>query len=146
MKNLRNKKKTNKELVEFTPNTIAQTEYSDICAKKDVEFLKSTKVDANSMEIIKEKLKLTSSYRKRLINDISVDLLEYFPYFFTCPDLVSMAHELNCYIFSHRYIKCRWILSNWKHQKWAIVNVSAMKYHPLRSAVPAFNIFVFTFR
>lgn len=94
MKNLRRKKNINKgaltENVDKMPESNAQHQYSDICAKKDVDFLKSLRVDENNMGTIKEKLKLTSSYRKKMLSDLSIDLLECFPYFFTCPNLVSM--------------------------------------------------------
>lgn len=96
MKNLRQKKKINKnafrQIVYNTPETTTLLQYSEMCAKKDVDFLKSTKVDEENMEIIKEKLKLTSSYRKKMVNDPSIDLLEFFPYFFTSPNLVSMVY------------------------------------------------------
>lgn len=96
MKNLRQKKKINKnalhQIVDNTPEMTTPLQYSEICAKKDVDFLKSTKVDDENMGIIKEKLKLTSSYRKKMVNDPSIDFLEYFPYFFTFPNLVSMVY------------------------------------------------------
>lgn len=100
MKNLRKKFKKNEALphVNNTVDTSSQSPYTEIRAKEDVDFLKSTKADSDHMEIIKEKLKLTSSYRKKMLADVSIDLLEWFPYFFTCPELVSVAKKLFCYV------------------------------------------------
>lgn len=103
MKNLRKKKHIKRKSVVKNVHstetiTSAPTQYTEIHAKEDVDFLKSTKVDADNMEIIKEKIKLTASYRQKMLNDLSIDLLEWFPYFFTCPDLVRMLCEIS-YIF-----------------------------------------------
>lgn len=88
MKNLRHKKgikKTRNASVEVAESK----QYTDLAATKDVAWLKSTITEDKNMETIKEKIKLTSSYRKKLLKDKSIDLLEVFPYFFTCPQLVS---------------------------------------------------------
>lgn len=99
MKNFRKREKINKAILSTDvdnnipiANTSAQ--YSDVSAKKDVELLKSTKVEPSNMSTIKEKLKLTSSYRTKMITESSIDLLEWFPYFFTCPALVSSTFDL----------------------------------------------------
>lgn len=65
-------------------------QYSDTQAAADVEFLKSTKVNNGNIVAIKVKLKLTFVYRRKLLTDLNIDLLEYFPYFFTNPELVRM--------------------------------------------------------
>lgn len=93
MKNLRIKrgiKKTKNASIEDAEGE----QYTDSFAIKDVAWLKSTIAEEKNMDTIKEKLKLSSSYRKKLLKDKSIDLLEVFPYFFTCPQLVSVRHEL----------------------------------------------------
>lgn len=94
MKNLRQKdcvKKTLKEAVgeKDRNDTRICKPYTDIDAEKDVGLLKFTKVTEINMEDIKEKIKLTSKHRRKMLEDMSVDLLEQFPYFFTNPELVS---------------------------------------------------------
>lgn len=92
MKNLRKKKNSRKAVdgSQEDDNTSVRNPYSDVEAAKDVDLLKSMKVDEKSMETIMEKIKLTTSYRKKMMKDLSIDLLETFPYFFTHPKLVSL--------------------------------------------------------
>lgn len=90
--------------VDKMPESNVQNQYSDICAKKDVDLLKSLKVDKINMGTFKEKLKLTSSYRKKMLSDLSIDLLECFPYFFTCPKLVSWVCPFS-YFYNYIYFK-----------------------------------------
>lgn len=82
--------------------------YSDIQAAADVKFLKSVKVNDENIQTIKEKIKLTSVYRKNMLNDLCMDLLENFPYFFTNPELVNTIYFyflLYCcsYIYYHKF-------------------------------------------
>lgn len=57
-------------------------------SEQDVQILKATVVnDASSLEI-HSKLKSTLSYRTKMLENRSLDLLELFPYFFTNPSLV----------------------------------------------------------
>lgn len=59
----------------------------------DVEDLKSKLVSDSNMCEIKAKLKFTLSYRSKLLENKSLDLLETFPYFFTVPKLVRKAKD-----------------------------------------------------
>lgn len=57
-------------------------------AEQEFEWLKSIKIDRNNIHKVEEKLKLTSAYRKQLMLDPLIDVLEYFPYLFTHPELL----------------------------------------------------------
>lgn len=88
MKNLRHKMgivKTEKE----TGVSKERQSYTRSDAAKDVCWLKSAAVNKDNMSEIMEKIKSTSSYRREMLGDVSIDLLESFPYFFTNPKLVS---------------------------------------------------------
>lgn len=136
MKNLRKKKVINKnsliESVDEIPEASAQVKYSDVCAKKDVDFLKSLKVDEKSIGTFKEKLRLTSLYRKKMLSDRTIDLLEWFPYFFTCPDLVSWHSiyswytptHFNTYLPFDRYCMILENLINWPAKNFLINGLS----------------------
>lgn len=92
MKNFRRKKAV-KKAKSGTGEGVDATDgnsYSDFDAERDVNLLKSTKVDENNMAMIKEKIKFTHSYRQNMFKDLTIDLLESFPYFFTHPKLVSV--------------------------------------------------------
>lgn len=82
MKNLR--RKTKKPITEIERECVP---YSDAQAAEDVEFLKSSKVNAENILTIKEKIKQTSAYRAKMLTNLTIDLLEQFPYFFTDPAL-----------------------------------------------------------
>lgn len=77
-----NKNKSN-ESIESSSST------SDIKEADDFELLKSTMVNKENMAQIKEQLKRTLQYRMSLLNQIEVNLLESFPYFFVSAELVS---------------------------------------------------------
>lgn len=89
-----------KETEKAANKTGNQKPYSDSDAAKDVDWLKSTVVNEKNMAEIKEKIKLTSTHRKKLLIDMSTDLLELFPYFFTNPKLVS-PHLNKCTKYIH---------------------------------------------
>lgn len=61
---------------------------SDEGAKADIELLKTILVNEVNMGLIKEKLIATKSYRLKMMEELDIDLLEMFPYFFTNPSLV----------------------------------------------------------
>lgn len=103
MKNLRLRKGIKKEVKEKekAANQTGNGTYSDSDAAKDVDWLKSTVVNEKNMVEIKKKIKLTSAHRKKLLNDMSIDPLELFPYFFTNPNLVSPhQNKRTIYIFT----------------------------------------------
>lgn len=93
LKNRRRRKKVISVIDENDNDTDTCDQYSDTQAAADVEHLKSTKVNDGNIVAIKEKLKLTLVYRRKLLKDLSIDLLEYFPYFFTNPELVRIFKE-----------------------------------------------------
>lgn len=57
--------------------------------RRDVEDLKSKYVASDICEI-KEKLKSTLPFRSKILENKDLDLKEYFPYFFTNPELVKV--------------------------------------------------------
>lgn len=62
--------------------------------KNDVAFLKTAIINGEQIETIKEKITSTMMYRVKMMNELKMDLLENFPYFFTNPELVC---ELKCF-------------------------------------------------
>lgn len=66
--------------------------------KEDFEFLKSVIIDQTDVEILKQKLGSTRSFRANMLQDKNIDLRENFPFFFSHPNLVSFRHIL-VYIF-----------------------------------------------
>lgn len=83
-------------------------QYSIDEAIQDIEYLKTTKFDSNTAEIIHEKLKLTVSARQKMLKDESANILEHFPYFFTNPELVKLftifVNVNFCMVFIHIHI------------------------------------------
>lgn len=91
MKNRRRRDNCNQETTRVEDAHTCD-QYSEIQAAIDVNFLKSTKVNNENIQIVEGKLRLTAAYRKKMLNDLSIDLLETFPYFFTNPELVRTRH------------------------------------------------------
>lgn len=60
--------------------------------KEDYEFLKSAIIDQTDLEILKQKLDSTRSFRANMLQDKNIDLRENFPFFFSHPSLVSFRH------------------------------------------------------
>lgn len=56
----------------------------------DFDILKATIVTNESMKFIKRKLVATQQYRQQMLADLNSHLIECFPYFFACPELVSV--------------------------------------------------------
>lgn len=54
----------------------------------DLDSLKSTVVNKQNVDFIREKLKSTLNYRVEMMRDLSTDLLENFPFFFSNPEMV----------------------------------------------------------
>lgn len=77
--------KSKKEIIEANKSQI----YTSSDAAKDVCWLKSAAVNDENMTEIMHKIKSTCPYRKKMLDDLSIDLLESFPYFFTNPKLVG---------------------------------------------------------
>lgn len=63
-------------------------------AKDLVEVLKSTAVNSQNMDNIKNMLKSTLKYRTELLKKEELNLREYFPYFWVSNELVSVFKEL----------------------------------------------------
>lgn len=61
-------------------------------AKENFEFLKSAIIDQTDLEILKQKLNSTRSFRANMLQDKNIDLRENFPFFFSHPSLVSFHH------------------------------------------------------
>lgn len=69
---------------DINANVIADPEM-----EKLIEVMKcSLTTDDASMQTLKTHLQTTRGFRTKLILDGPIDLLEMFPYFFVCPDLV----------------------------------------------------------
>lgn len=85
------RKQRNKEFANRNPENEAEPgiEYTEIDAEIDFGLLKSTDVEDESIEFIKEKLILTQNYRTQILSDLKTDLRECFPYFFIRSELVS---------------------------------------------------------
>lgn len=66
------------------------SEYTEEDARIDIEFLRMMVIDESNMEAIMQKLKDTIDYRKQICDDLNINLLERFPYFFTHSELVSI--------------------------------------------------------
>lgn len=67
---------------------------SDEEAKEVVEVLKSTAVNSQNMDNIKNMLTSTLKYRTELLKKEEINLREYFPYFWVSNELVSVLKEL----------------------------------------------------
>lgn len=73
----------------FSDLQIEESEEKASSCLDDLEFLKVAVVTKENMDIIKTKLRLTSEYRRKLIQgNHTIDLLEMFPYFFHNSELV----------------------------------------------------------
>lgn len=82
-------------------HSLAKKPRTDEECEADIERLKSLAVNRENIDEIKTKLIGTLDYRLKLINEMKMDLLETFPYFFTDPDLVCFKYTTNvCALFS----------------------------------------------
>ncbi|XP_055306986.1 uncharacterized protein LOC129571243 [Sitodiplosis mosellana] len=95
-------------------------------AKEDVVFLKSLIVTEENMAIFAEKLNFTREYRLKLLLDKEIHLKEWFPYFFTHPQLILMEFSqanptVNASVFVNEWPsisqQLRGILANHYKQK-----------------------------
>lgn len=64
--------------------------YTEENARSDFEILKSTLVNDENLDFFQEKLKLTRSYRLKILLNKDTDLMENFPYLFVRPELVGI--------------------------------------------------------
>lgn len=76
------------EIVDADDDDSESIEYTADEAAQDVEYLKITPYDQNTANFIKEKLKLTSSYRHNTLSDPGVNIIKQFPFMICQPDLV----------------------------------------------------------
>lgn len=61
--------------------------------QEDVNFLKTLIVIPENLELFKDKLNATRTYRTKMMEKDEVEFKEHFPYFFTHPlELVSLAN------------------------------------------------------
>lgn len=74
------------EQMQTETNDPDQAEGQDM--RDEFMLLRSTIVTDDTMNLIKDKLRMTAEYRLQLLEDQNLDLLENFPYFFTNPELV----------------------------------------------------------
>lgn len=56
----------------------------------DLLFLKTVVVSPNTIDEIRQKLMITRDKRDEMVKEDTIDYLEHFPFFFTCPNLVSI--------------------------------------------------------
>lgn len=92
LKTRRMAEKKNKDHMDISDSKSSKPDsimYTDENAKTDVEFLKTCLVTPVTLPVIKEKLLLTTKYRKTMCKDPNTDLRTIFPYFYTHPELVS---------------------------------------------------------
>lgn len=52
--------------------------------------------DEKNIQILKDNLRVTREYRRKILYDKNIDLLEKFPYFFVNTDLVSQEPRSRC--------------------------------------------------
>lgn len=60
-------------------------------AKSKVDLLRTLVVNKDTVPIIEQTLKQTLAYRREMFNDMNLNLLEVFPYFFHHPQLVRLS-------------------------------------------------------
>lgn len=58
-------------------------------------YLKSVVINENSMPEILKRLEITRRQRDEMVRSDTIDLMEHFPFFFTCPQLVSENIKMN---------------------------------------------------
>lgn len=86
-------------------------------AEHDVLFLKSLIVTDENMPIFAEKLNSTREYRLKLLLDKEIHLKEWFPYFFTHPQLVLFTlygqfHVIFSNVFDHSQVLMEFSLAH----------------------------------
>lgn len=97
---LRKKQQKEQQVAEPQVEDESENESTEI---DDFLFLKTTVVTDENRNDVEEKLKLTIEYRQNLLNDVNIDLMEHFPYFFVHPKLVNyrllyfLSSCFNCY-------------------------------------------------
>lgn len=67
------------------------SEFSDTDADNELKLLKTMIVEPQTMTTIIEKLNLTRTYRHKILLDKELNLKEWFPFFFTHPQLVRYS-------------------------------------------------------
>lgn len=95
MKQRRQKIRKQKQLENLNSTQPQALEYTIDEAKVDYDYLKTSIVTSENIDIIKAKLVLTHEYRMGLLYNKAIDLRENFPYFFVFPDLVRRIFQIN---------------------------------------------------
>lgn len=80
--------------------TESMDESDDASHEEDIEILKMTVVSPDNLELIKTKLMSTAKFRLKMLENKSIDLLEFFPYFFTNPELVRALSNRSNYMYN----------------------------------------------
>lgn len=79
------------------PTQVSDNDYNP---QHDVDVLKSLIVNAENLDIIKQKLNRTRAYRKRMLQNNETEIKEHFPYFFSHPfDLVNLFSFIHFSVF-----------------------------------------------
>lgn len=106
---LRNKRAAIKRQHVVEPDNIL----TDDEAKEMVEVLKTTVVNNQNIDSIKDMLKSTLKYRTKMLKDEQLNLREYFPYFWVSKELVSIniRYYLICFVIVIQFTDLIRILS-----------------------------------
>lgn len=89
LKYKRSKSKKHQQAVDEATNGIEEI---NINPEDDVALLKHTLVNNDNMDLIKEKIGSTAKFRKNMLKDKNLDLLQNFPYLYTNPELVCFQN------------------------------------------------------
>lgn len=122
LRNKENKKKA--KTTQPSNDASMQSPNSSIMSDGDVEnelmrqvlSMKSIVVNEENMASLVEKLKVTRKFRRSLLKKPEVQLKEYFPYFFTHPDLVSIRRDINYPLFKYFSVHGTQILRDFAEQ------------------------------
>lgn len=79
----------NQQMLPLNDSNDANASYTEDQAKNDIEILRTMQVNQSNMPEITQRLKSTIGLRNGICDDVNVNLLERFPYFFTHSHLVS---------------------------------------------------------
>lgn len=83
-------KNSESEIADSEHSTI---DSSDMVFKDLVESMKNMVVNNDTIDEIKEKLKTTREFRRKMLADKAIDLIENFQYFFVSLDLILFEYQ-----------------------------------------------------
>lgn len=82
--------RTKERSTDAEPNQPAASQSVPVkVTENDLNFFKSIVVTPDTIETIKQQLKLTAEFRAKKVKEIKLDFLEQYPIFYTHPILVN---------------------------------------------------------